>query len=216
MLTLNVSTAVDRDFTGLYQFLFEKPHGNIRKRNEQEVRQMINAGLFLLAKRGDNGRIVGVCYVETPESTAEKVYEFGGAFVDPEHRGLGLFRILGRVAIINQFVMEKPAEPLIGHVLVGNAGPRSGLEDLGFRISQSHVGFQPAGYPGLEHMETDEDGYVYADIYGYEWSQFCDLLREEVNLPKQLRGPSGSYTVNVRLAAWQNEKQVLKQVLREC
>ena len=73
------------------------------------------------------------------------------------------------VSIVNLFVNHRK-QPIIAHVRAGNKGPCNILRDLGFEIYEINKPYIASQYQGLEHMEADEQGKVYADVYHFNVS----------------------------------------------
>jgi RimJ/RimL family protein N-acetyltransferase len=167
--------AKDGDIPELYSFLFENPDANLRRRELSDLRAMVERRAFYICRQEQDGRLVGSCYLAAPEAGDE--WELGGLFCDPAFRGRGIASALSATAVAYHYLMDGPAGSLIAHVLLSNPGPRRALESLGFVIRDAAERYRRDEIPGLEHMDADADGYVFADVYVLGPSGFRTALQ---------------------------------------
>jgi hypothetical protein len=188
MRAFTIRHAKTADFERLYEFVFDKPNKNIRKRPPDEVEKLIDEGAFFIAINDETGRIVGCCYVHGLET--DKTFEFGGAFVEEEHRKHGIFWCVGLGAILSHFA-NNPETPLMAHVVTDNAGPVSQLQRLHFARTEQAVAVPKDSIPGLEHMDADANGNVHADIYEFQMDKRLSIIEAALELKSTVKGKDG-------------------------
>jgi len=208
MPSFTIRNAREEDFEQLYAFVFDKPDPNILKRSRADVRKMIANGVFFIAIDDNENQIIGSCYVK---ADSEKLFEFGGAFVDKTYRDHGIFHVLGLSAIMSHF-LGQPGTPLIAHVVSDNDDPVNALKRLMFRRTRERDRFHKSELIGCEHMKLDPEGYVYGDTYEFQQEQLVKLAREAEKFAGSIKGKAGTSHVNINLPTF--DKQILK-VLRE-
>ena len=164
MDTFVLAFAKDRDIAELYSFLFENPDVNLRRRDLPDLQNLVESRSFYICRREPDNRLVASCYVAAP-SGDDQEWELGGLFTGLDFRGRGIAGTLSLMAVGYHYLMHQPSEDLIAHVLLSNPGPRHTLEHLGFVIRDARQKYRREEIPGLEHMDADADGYVYADVY---------------------------------------------------
>lgn len=202
--SFTIRNARESDFDQLYDFVFDKPDPNVLRRSRQEVGAMVDEGVFFIAIREDTGRIVGSCYLKGSEETGQ--WEFGGAYVEPQHRTHGLFRCLALASMISHFTGE-PDTSLIAHVVSGNPGPVKVLESLMFRRIKERDRFSKSSFVGIEHMMADADGFVYADTYEFQRDRLISLIYEAEAFPREIVGKDGvARPVHIMLRAFEDSE----------
>jgi hypothetical protein len=72
---------------------------------------------------------------------------------------------LTAVAIVNNYIMMQPLNPVKAIVVSDNNKPRNLFNSLGFNLIQEHTAIHQPRYTGLEHMTADEHGMIYIDVY---------------------------------------------------
>lgn len=134
------------------------------------------------------GALVGMAY--TRHDPDQDRWEFGGAFVDPDHRSNGLAGGLARVALIAHFSVDDPpeGEPLIAHVHEFNPSPiREILSALGFERTGTET---PPSHLAPATMKRNDDGEVVGELYTFSNSGLQELAG-------WLGEPDGRYGVEV-------------------
>jgi RimJ/RimL family protein N-acetyltransferase len=179
------------DFEELYKFVFDKPDKHILKRTPEEVEKLVDKGAFYVAIDDESGRIVGCCYVSGSENDPNPKFEFGGAFVDNAYRKHGVFWCVGLAAILSHFA-NLPDIPLIAHVVSENAGPVSQLQKLYFKQVEWKQPYPKDSIPGIEHMEADAGGNVYADLYEFRMDQRLSIVKDALTLDGMVSGKDGT------------------------
>src|SRR5512134_1620278 len=143
----------------ILRFFEDNASPGIRAVDFDEVLQLVEDGLFFIARHGDGGPIVGTVYFSEQPSGARAEYEIGGGLVTAAHRRTGLVKCMAVCALV-AFRMGRrrsSTDPgtdvtIVGRVEKSNAAPvRPLLIGVGFKSTgESFV--DPATKPGLEKM----------------------------------------------------------------
>jgi hypothetical protein len=201
-LSYTIRAARSEDVHPLWQLVFQSPDKHIRRLTIAEVDQLQQSGeIYLLIQDGMPSSLVGAAYISAPGASTEA--EFGGAYIHEEHRGRGLFNILVRVALADYRTNIDKPQPLVAHVVVGNAAPRRGLEAAGFALAKSDQRYSKDSISGIEAMPSDENGFIHADLYLYQESEYAAALRFVVHeFTGFVEGNQQRIAVNIRLSTY--------------
>lgn len=193
-----IEVAKEDDAEELVELVFASPDQNIRRRSLEEIRALIATRTFHIARLEESYQPVGACHIDEANKDPRE-WEIGGAYVLPEHRRHGVFRVLATTAIVNHLTNNRPVsrkqEPIIGHVVCDNEKPRSVLMKLGFSLREARGRYRPADIPGLEHMPSDEEGYIYADTLELVGEAQARVVEEVLAL---VTNPEGTMVVRMQ------------------
>lgn len=208
----------------LHAFLFARPDNHIRALTIEDVIGMIRRRIVHIAEASSptlGWDIAGACYIDGPQGPDLGEFELGGAYVSPEYRGFGIFRMLATSAIVNHLVKDRPidnGEPLIAHVHEKNAWPRPTLEGLGFTLRDKDVAYQPDMIPGLGHMPRAEDGCIHADTYVFPPGQYLVAMSELMAFSGFVTGKDGQerpMAINIFGLNFDTLAEILPEVVAE-
>jgi ribosomal protein S18 acetylase RimI-like enzyme len=113
-------------------------------------------GELVVARQGN--QVVGGFYVAPAGNDR---LEIGGVYVVPELRKTGLARSLMHYAL-EHLAYGKPME---AHVLTSNRPAQELFRAAGFEREATNLSYHPRSLTGLEHMPTNDDGQVTADLW---------------------------------------------------
>lgn len=171
----------------ILQFFSDNESPGIRAVDFDEVRQLVEDGLFFIARHGEDGPIVGTVYFSEQSSGSRVEYEIGGGLVALAHRRTGLVKCMAVCALVafRMGLRRSSSDPgtdvaIVGRVEKSNAAPvRPLLTGIGFRSTgESFV--DPATKPGLEKMPTDSGGFVIIDEFVFEEENLLQRVREAI------------------------------------
>jgi len=124
-------------------------------------RQVIEEHQAIAVEQG--GEIAGICYVKPDGKELDDVvrWEFGGLFLAPSLRGLGLGALLSSVAIAA--VARADGRPVMGYVHQDNQeGLGLVVHRLGFRMPRRTIRLGPDDAAG--YLRRDSAGFATANV----------------------------------------------------
>lgn len=146
-----------------HRLAYRNPHPFLRRRTLSElIRMAWKRELFVLAH---GNQVVGGLYVTPVEGG---LMELGGLYVMPTLQGLGLGRALVQHALDHVGALGIPIE---AHVRSENRGCRRLLLAAGFELELANLAVHNRSMSGLDHMPSDSDGYVMADLLVFRSSR---------------------------------------------
>jgi hypothetical protein len=165
---------------------FYQKHGTkgVRKVSADEMKTLVESGLFYVARSTLDGSIVAATYLsEQQNESGQLEYEIGGGLVAKGHRDCNLAKCLGACAIAAQRLTiprEKDnagmAPPIIGRVECSNKAPvREALIGLGFEMKRKR---KIKGKPGLDEMPKDSDGNVCVEEFEFNDTNLSQRVKE--------------------------------------
>jgi len=175
---LRGATSADAD--ELYHFMFDQVDRNIRNRSLEEIKSFIADQLIFVIILRRTSRIVGACYLFDPGIDGS--WELSGVFLQPDMRGVGLAFDLAAVAITTVYLATHPTKSVRAVVVCDNTKPRKLLLKLRFTCVQNRVVVHYLLYSGLEHMPTDEHGFIYIDIFEQLRAGLLAALKHSLSL----------------------------------
>lgn len=124
-------------------------------------REIIEERQMITVER--DGTITGLCYVKPDGKELDEVprWEFGGLYLAPAARGLGLGTLLSKVAIAA--VTHANRKPVMGYVHQENhEGLGLLIHRLGFTVTDQTVRLGPNHAPG--YLRRDSAGFATANV----------------------------------------------------
>jgi GNAT superfamily N-acetyltransferase len=219
--TYRIRAATGRDADAIFHLLYNPPDPHLFARTRLEVAEMLDQSDMYVVEA--DGALIATCAISPPTAPEPGVgapagvpSEFGGVYVHPDHRGLGLAKMLAVLALADYRVIHGTADPLLSHVLVQNPDPRPLLEKLGFTLAdadRSH-GYNPLEIPGLAHMPRDPEGAVRADILRFPETGYRACLEAALATPSAVGDAQrGSSVLEVTIRSFRTG--AMQQVLHE-
>ena len=168
----------------------------------------------IVAQIPSGEEMAGVCYITEDPSESEDRIEFGGVFVVPEFRGLGLATVLGKVAIASLFIWYPPSSeiPVIAHVHEKNQEPRRVLEQLGFIKTGQEIPPEEIVPPGLER---NEEGKVVGDLFVFRRAQLSEFADWLENFQGLAEGKKGKVSLKINVPFFTDYKSEAIEALRD-
>lgn len=125
-----------------------------------EFQNLVNARQVFGLRHRDE--IAGLCYVKPDGKELDDVprWEFGGVYLDPSLRGLGLGVALSAVAIAG--VTDADRKPVMAYIHQDNHEPRGLVRRLGFVSTGRTVSLAPDEARG--YLRRDAAGIAVADV----------------------------------------------------
>jgi hypothetical protein len=186
--TLSAATKAG-DVASILAFFASQEAPGVRKLERAEVQQLVDDGLFYVARSIDNGAIVATTYLrEQATGNGGVEYEIGGGLVAKEHQQSGLMKCLGVCAIVAQR-LETPRDKasgdrvprIVGRVECSNPAPiRHLLLKVGFK-GPSRTSIKADGKPGLQEMPKDENGEVCVDEFEFDDATLAQRVEETLH-----------------------------------
>ncbi|HMF27459.1 MAG TPA: hypothetical protein VKE42_01735 [Candidatus Cybelea sp.] len=183
-----ISAVADVDAVPEILAFYEKHRTKgVRKVNYDEVKKLVEDGLFYVARSTEDDSIVATVYVsEQKNATGTLEYEIGGGLVGEEHRSAGLSKCLGVCAIAAQRLAtprdkdSNDAMPtLIARVECSNKAPiRQALRALGFKRKRVR---KIKDKPGLDDMQKDADGNVCVEEFEFDDAKLEQRLADALS-----------------------------------
>jgi len=175
------------DAHDIFELVYSHPDPFLRQASLDQIQNWVNNGACWIIRDLKQGKIVGACNIKVPETDRchpPEPAEFGGIFLHPDYRRLGISDALATLALSSYYWDTDPDSlspiPLISHVHVDNQKPRSLLDRLGFlHVKTIKV---PDDAPGFEHMPRDEHGQLFGDEFELPPERRVRLFRDMAEL----------------------------------
>lgn len=163
--------------------------------SDDTFRQIVEERQAIAVEQG--GEIAGICYVKPDGKEFDDVvrWEFGGLFLAPSLRGLGLGALLSSVAIAA--VARADGKPVMGYVHQDNQESLGLLvHRLGFRMTRRTIRLGPDEAAG--YLRRDSAGFATANVLSLPDAAMARIADVVEHLDDGLRSRSGR--ISVRLA----------------